>query len=508
MATRLLAALACAAALASRAAPTRARSPACSDPRADCEPRPAPRASRRAAADQPRAAGGGRGGLDQRRRAATVTVRFAVHAVRRIRGRHRARLVGHPAGQRPGFEPGDDAAVGDRSRADPAAGRRVRPRRCSTRPAQRAYRPLQPPVPPARSTTASAPPLWLLQQTLRFGETRLLQVAFPPLPAALGVRRRQPAHRRRRSCTCRSPRRPGADRPAGRPTWPAPARPAPGELRADQFRYPDEPARRQSVRVDRVVAAPGGPRSSGPLRSLDDQDSASACARSARRRRAPAARGRRRGQHQPGQRSPAPAGRPRGRERSRRAGSTDDLTASRATSACAPSSACGPARCATPAAAAQVAGHYPALPAGTRTGRRRAARRRRASAACRSRRADGRRGRARAVPPVPRPTGRWPYASTTRRRGLVHRATGPPPCPTRSQLGDVPRHCEKHRISPAADRLTRPRADGAGRARGGPPKGTASRRAACCGAGLRSPCRPCRRRRRRRHGEPSPACRR
>ena len=144
-------------------------------------------------------------------------------------------------------------------------------------------------------------PLWVVQQDLRIGETRLLQVAFPELPAAAGVRRRQPGH-------------PAAVRPRpGEPVGTAPvarqptdlARPAePVPAGRHRRRVPLSPTSRprQSIQIDqRHRGARPNHQWSGPCaRSRPDH-------RPSSRLRAaglqPAA-GRRPGaEHQPGQRA-------------------------------------------------------------------------------------------------------------------------------------------------------------------------------------------------------------
>ena len=164
---------------------------------------------------------------------------------------HRPRLVDHPAG-RPGLSSGDNVGRAARPRADPGrrrrrrhpAGRRARRAGCSTRCSNRSRRTFN---------HCLCTPLWLVQQELRIGETRLMQVAYAELPAGPG-RRRGPAQRRPRLPRPGHPERPGADR-AAPPTWPA----RPADRAGRRGRPVGRPAggrRTLDVRIDRIVAGP------------------------------------------------------------------------------------------------------------------------------------------------------------------------------------------------------------------------------------------------------------
>jgi len=111
-----------------------------------------------------------------------VTVRIAVHAVRRATGMTVLDWSITPLSapdRRPGDEvpPGFDVAL-DRSTAGGVSMVLLDPR------TRKAYRPLSH---KSRSQAHGClcTPIWAVQPTLRLGETRLLQVAFPPLPTGL-----------------------------------------------------------------------------------------------------------------------------------------------------------------------------------------------------------------------------------------------------------------------------------------------------------------------------------
>jgi hypothetical protein len=112
-------------------------------------------------------------------------------------------------------------------------------------------------------------PLWLAQQGLRVGETRLLQATFPPLPEAVAfidVALINLAPFVHMTVT-----------PIGQvPTAPHPtdlARP-PAELHAlaqRVFRYRQQPWRLQSIEINRLVAAPGRTTLEWTIKSVTDQ---------------------------------------------------------------------------------------------------------------------------------------------------------------------------------------------------------------------------------------------
>jgi len=196
-----------------------------------------------------------------------VTFRFAVHAVRRLEGATVLDWSVTPLRAR-GFAFGDDLPGVDLgltrdSRSDvnialldPLS--------------ERVFQPLSHTSRQLFNHCLCTPP-WVIQQDLRIGETRLMQIAYPELPATLthvdvslvtlapfvhvpvspigtAPVARQPTNLAR-----------SADRRAA-VTTPLP------------FRYADEPLRRQSIQIDRVVAAPGRTAVQWTLRSVTDQN--------------------------------------------------------------------------------------------------------------------------------------------------------------------------------------------------------------------------------------------
>ena len=113
-------------------------------------------------------------------------------------------------------------------------------------------------------------PLWLAQQGLRIGETRMLQATFPPLPDALGFIDvdlinlapfvHVPVTPIGQVPTALHPT--DLMRPTGAP------RPALGQR---VFRYRQEPHRIQSITIDRVVVAPGRTSVEWTIKSITDQ---------------------------------------------------------------------------------------------------------------------------------------------------------------------------------------------------------------------------------------------
>ncbi len=113
-------------------------------------------------------------------------------------------------------------------------------------------------------------PLWLAQQGLRIGETRLLQATFPPLPDALGfvdvdlINLAPFAH---------IPVTPVGEVPTA--THPTDLARPPAALRTTLaqhvFRYRDEPRRVQRISIDRVVASPGRTSLEWTITSVTDQ---------------------------------------------------------------------------------------------------------------------------------------------------------------------------------------------------------------------------------------------
>ena len=119
-----------------------------------------------------------------------VTFRFAVHAVRRIEGAAVLDWSVTPLRAR-GFEFGDDLPGIDLGLArdslsdvnialiDPLS--------------DRVFQPLSHRSRELFNHCLCSPP-WVIQQDLRIGETRLMQIAYPELPATVDARRRQPGH--------------------------------------------------------------------------------------------------------------------------------------------------------------------------------------------------------------------------------------------------------------------------------------------------------------------------
>ena len=196
-----------------------------------------------------------------------ITIRIAVHAVRRMEGATVLDWSVTPVAA-PGFAFGDnlpptDLGLDPATRSSPALNLLdVRDRKV--------YQPL------AHSSRQEfnhclCTPLLRLQPVLRVGETRLLQVAFPPLPKSLAfvdVSLNTVAPFRH------LPVSPAGTAPtARRPTDLArPGRVAtPGPQKLD-FANPSETKQFQRIQVTRVVAAPGRATLEWSLTSLDHQD--------------------------------------------------------------------------------------------------------------------------------------------------------------------------------------------------------------------------------------------
>lgn len=99
-------------------------------------------------------------------------------------------------------------------------------------------------------------PVWRAQQLLRLGQTQLLQVAFPPLPAWVGF---SDVAFGTIAPFFHVPVTPVGQLPTANPPTDL-ARPAPRSTPASaavRFRYPGPPEQRLTVQVDRVVAGPG-----------------------------------------------------------------------------------------------------------------------------------------------------------------------------------------------------------------------------------------------------------
>jgi hypothetical protein len=113
-------------------------------------------------------------------------------------------------------------------------------------------------------------PLWLAQQGLRVGETRLLQATFPPLLAVLAfidvdLINMAPFVHVPVTPIGQVPTAPHATDLARPPTALRPT------LAEQEFRYRQEPRRVQSIAIERVVAAPGRTALELMIRSVTDQ---------------------------------------------------------------------------------------------------------------------------------------------------------------------------------------------------------------------------------------------
>jgi hypothetical protein len=113
-------------------------------------------------------------------------------------------------------------------------------------------------------------PLWLAQQGLRIGETRLLQATFPPLPEALDFVDVDLVNLAPFPHVPVTPigHVPTASLPTDLARPPAAGHQA---LAQHEFRYQREPRRVQGIAIDRVVAAPGRTSLEWTIRSVTDQ---------------------------------------------------------------------------------------------------------------------------------------------------------------------------------------------------------------------------------------------
>jgi len=113
-------------------------------------------------------------------------------------------------------------------------------------------------------------PLWLAQQGLRIGETRLLQATFPPLPDTLGFIDVDMINLAPFGHIPVTPigEVPTALHPTDLARPPAGARATLGQ---QVFRYRQEPRRVQSISIDRVVASPDGTSLELTIKSVTDQ---------------------------------------------------------------------------------------------------------------------------------------------------------------------------------------------------------------------------------------------
>jgi hypothetical protein len=113
-------------------------------------------------------------------------------------------------------------------------------------------------------------PLWLAQQGLRIGETRMLQATFPPLPDALGFIDVSLINLAPFVHVPVTPigQVPTALHPTDLIRPPGAPRPTFGQR---AFRYRQQPRRVQSITIDRVVVAPGRTSVEWTIKSVTDQ---------------------------------------------------------------------------------------------------------------------------------------------------------------------------------------------------------------------------------------------
>ena len=196
-----------------------------------------------------------------------ITTRFAIHAVRRLEDATVVDWSVTPLGA-PGFGRGDrlpswvDLGLSRTSEGDinmflldPAGGKVYRTLSHQSR---RLF------------NRCLCTPLWLAQQGLRIGETRLLQASFPPLPATLGFIDVDMINMAPFVHIPVTPigQVPTPSRPTDLARAPAVARPV---LAQRVFRYPQEPHRVQNIAIDRVVVAPGRTTLEWTIKSVSDQ---------------------------------------------------------------------------------------------------------------------------------------------------------------------------------------------------------------------------------------------
>ncbi len=196
-----------------------------------------------------------------------VTFRLAVHAVRRIEGATVLDWSVTPL-RASGFEFGDELPGIDLGLSRPARSDVNVTLLDPT--AQQVYQPLTHESRRLFNHCLCSPP-WVIQQNLRIGETRLMQIAYPELPAGLAYIDVSMATLPPFVHLPVSPI--GTVPVARRPTdlARAPGR-SPASSKPIRFPYPDEPARTQSIQIERVIAAPGRTTVEWTLRSISDQD--------------------------------------------------------------------------------------------------------------------------------------------------------------------------------------------------------------------------------------------
>ena len=113
-------------------------------------------------------------------------------------------------------------------------------------------------------------PLWLAQQSLRIGETRMLQATFPSLPDKLNFIDVDMINFAPFAHLPVTPlgQVPTAPHPTDLARPPGAVRPTLGER---TFRYRQEPHRAQGISIDRVIAAPGRTSMEWTIKSITDQ---------------------------------------------------------------------------------------------------------------------------------------------------------------------------------------------------------------------------------------------
>ena len=197
-----------------------------------------------------------------------VTVRFAVHAVRRTPGATILDWSVTPLAG-PGRDPGQPVPSGTDLGLDRTLAGQQNLALLDTR-AQRAYRPLAN-VSPELFSRCLCTPLFAVLPQLRFGETRLLQLAFPPLPATTS---RIDVALPNLALVPGVPVTPEGEAPVARePTdLTRPATDGNSATGAKLYRVPDGSGDLQTVVVNRVVASPGLTSIRWTLYSVDDQD--------------------------------------------------------------------------------------------------------------------------------------------------------------------------------------------------------------------------------------------
>jgi hypothetical protein len=200
-----------------------------------------------------------------------VTVRFAVHAIRRIQGATVLDWSVTPLSAR-GLSAGDplpnwiDLGLARQSEGDVNIVLLDTERKLVYRPHSHRSR--------SEFSRCLCSPLWVAQLSLRIGETRMLQLSFPQLPAELDYVDVQlanvapfwhvPITPLGKAPTSKGPtdlaRPPGDTTPISPP---------------QTFRYPPGEFRRQSIWINRIIATPGETAVEWTMHSITDQPSVS-----------------------------------------------------------------------------------------------------------------------------------------------------------------------------------------------------------------------------------------